>query len=229
MRYAARCVKMLPKKKSKKNNKIIIMINKETGQEVDPVEYGIDAEAIQRQAKQNLMTGNKEYKKLQDEYQRLDRRRDFVKINLTQTKMRHMENQEVDRLWMLEIEKRKSVRGISDLLRQKDRAEYDHWQELLAGLSFVMDMIDFTVADINELLNRNNIGIKLEKFKEIEAARGLAQQLTGDNLSHSKDWHAQMWMDESDRLWEYLKERCAIYRRKVDRIESKMKKTENKG
>lgn len=197
------------------------MINKETGQEAEPIEYGIDAEAIAQQAKINLMNGNREYKKLQDEYQRLDRRHDFVKINLVQTKMRHMENQEVDRLWMLEMENRKSVRGISNVLRQKDRREYDHWQELLAGLSFVMDMIDFTVADINELLQRNNIGIKLEKFKEIEAARTLAQKLTGDNLNHSKDWHAQMWMDESDRLWEYMKERCATYRRKVDRIEER--------
>ena len=205
------------------------MINKETGQEVEPIEYGIDGEAIQRQAEANLLNGNREYRKLKQELDGLDFRRDFVKINLVKTKMKHMVNQETDRLWMLEMEKRKSVRGISDLLLQKDRAEYDHWQELLAGLSFVMDMIDFTVADINELFDRNNIGIKLEKFKEIEAARGLAQQLTGDNLSHSKDWHAQMWMDESDRLWEYLKERCAIYRRKVDRIESKMKKTENKG
>jgi len=204
------------------------MINKETGQEVEPIEYGIDAEAIQRQAKMNLMNGNREYKKLQDEFLRLDRRHDFVKINLVQTKMRHMENQEVDRLWMLEMEKRKSIRGISNLLRQKDRREYDHWQELLAGLSFVMDMIDFTVADINELLQRNNIGIKLEKFKEIEAARELAQKLTGDNLSHSKDWHAQMWMDESDRLWEYMKERCATYRRKVDRIEARQEKKDHK-
>ena len=205
------------------------MISKETGQEVEPIEYGIDGEAIQRQAEANLLNGNREYRKLKQELDGLDFRRDFVKINLVKTKMKHMVNQETDRLWMLEMEKRKSVRGISDLLLQKDRAEYDHWQELLAGLSFVMDMIDFTVADINELFDRNNIGIKLEKFKEIEAARGLAQQLTGDNLSHSKDWHAQMWMDESDRLWEYLKERCATYRRKVDRIESKIEKIEKKG
>ena len=204
------------------------MINKETGQEVEPIEYGIDGEAIQRQAEANLLNGNREYRKLKQELDGLDFRRDFLKINLVKTKMKHMVNQETDRLWMLEMEKRKSVKGISDLLLQKDRAEYDHWQELLAGLSFVMDMIDFTVADINELLNRNNLGIKLEKFKEIEAARGLAQQLTGDNLSHSKDWHAQMWMDESDRLWEYLKERCATYRRKVDRIEEKMEKIDKK-
>ena len=200
------------------------MINKETGQEVEPIEYGIDAEAIAQQAKVNLLNGNREYKRLYEDYRKLDSRRDFVKISMTQGRLRQMENEEIDRLWMLEMEKRKSIRGISNLLRQKDRREYDHWQELLAGLSFVMDMIDFTVADINELLQRNNIGIKLEKFKEIEAARELAQKLTGDNLSHSKDWHAQMWMDESDRLWEYMKERCATYRRKVDRIEARQEK-----
>lgn len=204
------------------------MINKETGQDVEPIEYGIDAEAIAQQAKVNLLNGNREYKRLYEDYRKLDSRRDFVKISMTQGRLRQMENEEIDRLWMLEMEKRKSIRGISDLLRQKDRREYDHWQELLAGLSFVMDMIDFTVADINELLQRNNIGIKLEKFKEIEDARALAQKLTGDNLNHSKDWHAQMWMDESDRLWDHLKERCATYRRKVDRIEARQEKKDHK-
>lgn len=204
------------------------MINKETGQEVEPIEYGIDAEAIAQQAKVNLLNGNREYKRLYEDYRKLDSRRDFVKISMTQGRLRQMENEEIDRLWMLEMEKRKSIRGISDLLRQKDRREYDHWQELLAGLSFVMDMIDFTVADINELLQRNNIGIKLEKFKEIEDARALAQKLTGDNLNHLKDWHAQMWMDESDRLWDHLKERCATYRRKVDRIEARQEKKDHK-
>lgn len=204
------------------------MINKETGQDVEPIEYGIDAEAIAQQAKVNLLNGNREYKRLYEDYRKLDSRRDFVKISMTQGRLRQMENEEIDRLWMLEMEKRKSIRGISDLLRQKDRREYDHWQELLAGLSFVMDMIDFTVADINELLQRNNIGIKLEKFKEIEDARALAQKLTGDNLNHLKDWHAQMWMDESDRLWDHLKERCATYRRKVDRIEARQEKKDHK-
>ena len=215
---------MKPERLTAKNNKIVIMINSETKQQVEPIEYGIDAEAIQRQADQNLMKGNKEYRKLHEQLDKCDMHRDFVKINYLKTKMKLMAHAEIDRLWMLEMDKRKSVRGLSEVLLQKDRKEYDHWQELLAGLSFVMDMIDFTVADINELLNRNNIGIKLEKFKEIEAARGLAQQLTGDNLNHSKDWHQQMWMDESDRLWEHLKERCATYRRKVDRIEDKLNK-----
>lgn len=190
--------------------------NKNTQQAGEPIEYGIDAEAIQRRAEQNL-AGNREYRLLKKELERLDPRSDFVKLNLVKTKMRVMMNEEIDRLWALEMERRKEIRGISDLLRQKDRAEYDHWQELLASFSFAMDMIDFTIHDVNELLEKNNIGIKMEKFKEIEAARALAQKLTGDNLKHSKQWHKDMWYEESDRLWEYMKERCATYRRKVDR------------
>lgn len=201
-----------------------IMINKETGQEVDPIEYGIDTDEIQRRAEQNMKTGCKEYKRLLQELDRLDPRHDFMKMSLVKTKMKHMVAEEIDRLWMLEMDRRKSVQGISDLLMQKDRGEYDHWQELLAGLSFVMDMIDFTVADINELFDRNNIGIRLEKFKEIEDARALAQRLTGDNLKHSKQWHQDMWYEESDRLWEHLKERCAAYRREVDSREESEKK-----
>ena len=195
------------------------LFNKETRQEVEPVEYGIDEQAIQQQAESNLKSGNAEFKRLERELQKLDCHRDFAKISLTKAKMQALMEQEVNRLWALEMNQRKSIKGISELLLQKDRAQYDRWQELLAGLSFIMDMLDFTVNDINELLARNNIGIKLEKFKEIEAARGLAQKLTGDNLSHSKQWHAQMWMDESDGLWEHLKERCAAYRREVDNRE----------
>ena len=196
--------------------------------EQESVEYGIDPEAISRQAKQNLLTGNNEYRKMYKQLQGLDPRRDFVKRSIIETKQRMMESAEIDRLYGIEIAKRKSVKVISSLLLEKDRKEYDRWQELMAGFLFTMDMMDFTVNDINELLARNNIGIKLEKYKEIEAARSLAQKMTGDNLSHSKGWHADMWMDESDRLWEFMKERCAVYRRKVDRKLERLNKDEKR-
>lgn len=193
------------------------MINKETGQEIEPIEYGIDEEDIQRRAEQNLLSGNREYQKLVKEFEKYDYRRDYAKACFVKQRIMAMTEIEINRLWKLEIDRRKNIRAISEVLLEKDRDEYDRWQELLAGLSFVMDMIDYTVRDINELLRRNNLGVKLEKFKEIEGARALANRLTGDNMKHSSDWQVGMWMEESDRLWDYMKERCATYRRKVDR------------
>lgn len=229
MRYAARCVKMLPKKKSKKNNKIRIMINKESGQDVESIEYGIDSEAIRQQAEANLQNGNREYRKLKQELDGLDFRRDFVKINLVKTKMKHMVNVETNRLWMLEMEKRKSVKDLSDLLLKKDRAEYEHFQELMAGLSLLLDMTDNIFFDINKLLNRNNIGIEMNNFPELKAAKKTVQDMAIKEQYGTARYKEDLWNDESERIYKYLLERCATYRRKVDRIESKMKKTENKG
>jgi len=119
------------------------------------------------------------------------------------------------------IDKRKSVDGISEMLKVNNPAAYDRWQELLAGMSFLFDMIDFSIADINELLDRNGVGVKLEKFKEIEGARKVCKDMMLTDFDKMPEVQQQMWMDESDRLWEHLKERCAVYRRKVGRWEAK--------
>ena len=126
-----------------------------------------------------------------------------------------------DRLEQMAIDNRKSVEGINDVLKANDPAAYDHWQELLAGMSFLFDMIDFSIADINELLDRNGVVVKLEKFKEIEAARKICDEMSLKDFTRMHEAHQQLWMDESDRLWEHLKERCGVYRRKVDKWEAK--------
>ena len=183
-------------------------------------DYHLDEEAIFAQGKENLMS-NKEYSKLYEQWKRLDPRRDFVKAEYLKTKMRILEQKEFARLEQLAIDKRKSVEGISEMLRENNPAAYDHWQELLAGMSFLFDMIDFTIADINELLDRNGVGVKLEKFKEIEAARKVCNDMALKDFVRMHATQQQLWMDESDRLWEHLKERCAVYRRKVDKWEAK--------
>jgi len=53
-------------------------------------DYHLDEVAIMAQAKENLMR-NKEYNKLYEEWKRLGRQRDFVRIGLLQTKMRVLE------------------------------------------------------------------------------------------------------------------------------------------
>lgn len=183
-------------------------------------DYHLDEEAIQEQARENLKR-NKEYGKLYDQWKRLSPRRDFVKIGLLQAKIRRLEQQEFDRLEQKAIDDRKSVDGINDVLRKNNPAAYDHWQELLAGMSFLFDMIDFSIADINELLDRNGVGVKLEKFKEIEGARKVCKDMMLKDIDKMPEVQQQMWMDESGRLWDHMKERCAVYRRKVDKWEAK--------
>lgn len=183
-------------------------------------DYHLDEDAIIAQARENLKR-NKEYSKLYEQWKRLDPRRDFVKIGLLQAKIRRIEQQEFDRLEQMAIDNRKSVNGINDVLKKNSPAAYDHWQELLAGMTFLFDMIDFSIADINELLDRNGVGVKLEKFKEIEAARKMCDEMALKDFGRMHEAQQQLWMDESDRLWEHLKERCAVYRRKVDKWEAK--------
>lgn len=183
-------------------------------------DYHLDKEAILAQVKEN-MKRNREYNKLYEQWKRLDLRRDFVKSEYLKTKMRILEQKEFDRLEQKALDDRKSVDGINEMLRANNPAAYDHWQELLAGMSFLFDMIDFSIADINELLDRNGVGVKLEKFKEIEAARKACDQMALKDFGRMHATQQQLWMDESDRLWEHLKRRCGVYRRKVDKWEAK--------
>ena len=93
----------------------------------------------------------------------------------------------------------------------------------------MLDMTDNIFFDINKLLNRNNIGIEMNNFPELKAAKKTVQDMAIKEQYGMARYKEDLWNDESERIYKYLLERCAIYRRKVDRIESKMKKTENKG
>jgi hypothetical protein len=41
--------------------------------------------------------------------------------------------------------------------------------------------------------------------------------LVGNEVKTMPDYQQQLWMDESDRLFDHVKERAAVYRRKVER------------
>ena len=187
---------------------------------MDDIEYGIDIEKITQQASENIKK-KKEYRKLQVKLQRLSLRFDPLKYSMVQSELRELEKQEIDRLWQLEMDRRQNVQGITDLMGQIGGNEYNRWLELVVGYSFIMDMLDFVVTDINELMERNRIGMKMNKLKELEEARAMAQQMVRDNLKSMDEEKSQMWMDESDRLWGYLQTRFAVYCRKVARKEEK--------
>lgn len=185
--------------------------------------YGIDRDAINEQARANLQN-NRQYKKLYEEYQRLDPRRDFVKIGILQSRLRLMESREMDRLANLEIERRKDVNLLADVLREKDAKEYERYQELMAALSLLLDMMDSTFGDLNRLLVRNKIGITMDQFPELIAAKKLAWQMASGEQNQMPEYKSELWSEESERIYKYLLERCATYRRKVDRIEARQEK-----
>lgn len=188
--------------------------------------YGIDRDALAALASKNLMS-DRQYKKLYDEYQRLDRRRDFVKIGIVQSRLRLMESREMDRLTELEIARRKDVNRLADLLKEKDTLEYEQYQDLMSALSLLLDMMDSTFGDLNRLLVRNKIGITMEQFPELLNAKQLAWQMATGEQDKMPEYKGELWSGESERIYKYLLDRCATYRRKVDRIEAKMEKNHN--
>ena len=188
-----------------------------TNDNINPADYGIDQEAIARQAIDNLKT-NRQYQKLYDQFERLDPRRDFVKRNYVQTQIRHMESQEIHRLVDREIDRRKDVNRLTDYLQGSDRDEY---QELMSGLAMLMDMIDNTFFDINRLLERCNTGVQMENFPELVAAKKTVCALACGEQNDMPVYKRDLFAEESDRLYQHLRTRCAVYRRKVDRIEAK--------
>ena len=190
------------------------MLNKNDKKEDEMLPYGIEEEKMRERAEENLKA-NKEYQKLRKQLDKLNMRTDLVQVSIVKARMRQMVEYETDRLIDMEMKNRKCVKGVSRVLKEKDMKEYDEWQEVLASLSFSMDMIDYAVAEINDILKRNDTGIKLEDFDEIKKARKLVQRLVGEDIINSEGWHQKLWIEECDRLWEHMRNRCEVYRRKV--------------
>lgn len=176
------------------------------------------SEAMLRQARENLK-GNREYNKLFKEWSQLNPHRDLVKRSLVQTKMRHMENQEFQRLQELEMQRRKDINAIAELLQGEERNEY---QELVAGLSLLLDLMDSTFSDLNLLLMRNKTGIQMDKFPELMAARKMLWDMANGEQDNMPKYKLDLWAAESDRLYRVLRERMGVYRRKVEREEARI-------
>lgn len=189
--------------------------------------YGIDRDAICEQARANL-ANNRQYKKLYDEMNRLDHKRDFVKIGILESRLRLMESREMDRLAELELKRRMDVNYLGNVLKEKDAKEYEAYQTLMSALSLLLDMTDNIFFDLNKLLDRNKIGIEMHNFPELKAAKKTVQDLAIKEQYGMARYKEDLWNEESERIYKYLLERCAIYRRKIDRIESKIEKIEKK-
>lgn len=178
--------------------------------------YGIDEDEMKQRASELLMK-NKQYSRLFDEYQRCSPR-DFVKRNLLQTKMRLMESAELDRLITLEIERRKNVEALAALLKEKDTDEWLQYMQYIDGLSLMIDMMDSTFSDINILLRRNHMGVTMGQFPELIAARKRVMGLANAEPDKMPKAQADLWAEESERIYAYLQQRMAVYRRKVNRV-----------
>ena len=183
-------------------------------------DYYCGEDEIQERVRQNLK-GHKQYQKLYEQYQRLDPRRDFVKCNLVQTQMRKIEQDEVHRLVALEDKRRQDVNNIAEMLRGLNPDDHRRYQELMAGLAMAIDVLDYTFTDINGLLYRNGIGVQMFQFPEVAAARKMLSDLADMEQEKMPEYKRTEYVAESDRLWEHLKERTAVYVRKIDRIEAK--------
>ena len=179
-----------------------------------------DLVTMTRQAQENVKD-NREYKKLGKELAQLDPRRDLLKYQLVQTKMRYMEQQELKRLQQREMNRRKDIKAIAEMLQGEQRQQYD---ELLSGISLLLDLMDSTFSDLNTLLMRNKVGIQIDKFTELKAARKMLWDMANDEQDKMPQYRLDLWADESERLYKHLRERMAIYRRKVEREEARQDK-----
>jgi hypothetical protein len=173
-----------------------------------------------QQAHENLMD-NREYKKLSKELAQLNPRRDLLKYQLVQTKMRYMEQQELERLQQREMNRRKDIKAIAEMLQGEQRQQYD---ELLSGISLLLDLMDSTFSDLNLLLMRNKVGIQIDKFPELQAARKMLWDMANKEQDKMPQYRLDLWADESERLYKHLRDRMTIYRRKVEREEARQDK-----
>lgn len=183
---------------------------------INPEDYGYASVDIINQATANLRQ-NKQYRKLMEQWSNFDKRGQMVqKINIS-AQMRQMEKAEIDRIVAYEDERRKSVTAVSQMLEQIDHDEFLKFLDLMSGLSFLLDLVDYTFTDINDLLHRNKLGIQMENFPALIKAKKEMSALVGSEVKTMPDYQQQLWMDESDRLFDHLKERAVVYRRKVER------------
>jgi len=192
---------------------------------INPEDYGYASVEIIRQASESLRQ-NKQYRKLMEQWDSANRRGNFVQKINAHAQMRQMEKAEIDRIVDYEDKRRQNVKTVSQMLEQKDHDDFLKYQDLMSCLLFLLDLVDFSFVEINDVLHRNKLGIQMENFPELIKARKEITSLIGCEVGSMPDYQQQLWMDESDRLFDHLKERAAVYRRKVEREEKRRNNTD---
>lgn len=127
----------------------------------------------------------------------------------------------MERLQQREMNRRKDIKAIAEMLQGEQRQQYD---ELLSGISLLLDLMDSTFSDLNTLLMRNKVGIQIDKFPELQAARKMLWDMANEEQDKMPQYRHDLWADESERLYKHLRDRMAIYRRKVEREEARQDK-----
>ena len=171
------------------------------------------------------LKSHKEYQRLLAQWEEARANRNMVKQFALQAKIKNIEAGVMERLLTMDIERRKSVKVLKELLESIDHDDFLKYQDLMSCLCFLLDMIEFTFHDINEVLDRHHIGVRMDNFPELVDARNVCEDLANKEVKKMNDYERDIWYEEADRIWEYMKQRAAVYRRKVDRKEAKGAKT----
>ena len=135
--------------------------------------------------------------------------------------MSQMEHAVVDRYLQQAIERRKDVKALNDLLRERDPEAALEYERLMGALSVLLDVMDTTFSRINILLKRHETRVAMNQWPELQKARDVVMaqvQREADMMATAKH---DLWAAESDRLYDFLMQRMAVYQRKVARIKQK--------
>jgi hypothetical protein len=168
----------------------------------------------------------KEYRMLMNKWQDARLRGDMIRQIQLDVKIKRMEADAVNNLTDIELRRRRDTIVIADVLREDSEQDYEKFVVLLGGLCFLLDLVEFTFHDINEILDRHKVGSYMLNFPELQKARDACEKMAGHELKKMPEKDKALWYDESDRLFGYLQQRSEIFCRKVGRISKKKKPTD---
>ena len=165
-----------------------------------------------------LILKNDKYRNLQKKYERLSSQRKYIEAIKVKDMMEAAMRGVVQKLIEQEIKERQTTEGLLKILPNEEGEKY---RDLLSAMCFCFDTIDYIVADINDLLKRNETGFNVENLPEIKACKQKVASVVGIETNKMEGEQQQLYFNEADGVYAYLLKRCGVFRRKCDKLQSK--------
>ena len=183
---------------------------------IDARQFGQDADTVERAAEE--LKRNRPYQRLLEKYKASLGTGNLVLQAQLNAQLKQMERQVIDRLMQQEMERRKDVRVLTEMLQERDPEAAAEYERLMGGLSVLLDVMDTTFSRINILLKQHEMRVTMNQWPELQQARRVVMNQVEGEVDKMAQRKHDLWAAESDRLYDFLMERMAVYQRKAARI-----------
>lgn len=172
-----------------------------------------------------ILKNSREYRKLEEKLQKYQQHNQYLQVLETKKKMDELIQQAARKVAEKEVDEACSSK---EILKRLGGADKDKYMNCLNTLCFCFDIMESVFIDLNDILKRMGEGFTSEQFPEIIACKKRVSETIHSEMNEMDAEQQDIYVNEVDSIYDHMKARSGILRRKLDKLAKKREKDAQK-